>query len=153
MTLARGMLEPWGGLRFRAVEKPPVGTMIIKYADDKKSARQALQALLSRPDCNTDTRKRIKQEIRNIQAGIRGEEFPPTRMQVHWGESRSWMVIHDLFNDPSVADAILDRIVRRAHFMELKGESMRKGAGEEKLIPVASDYHLVSAGWSVARNQ
>jgi DNA replication protein DnaC len=33
---------------------------------------------------------------------------------------------YDLFSDPTVADAILDRIVHRAHFMELKGESMRK---------------------------
>jgi DNA replication protein DnaC len=33
---------------------------------------------------------------------------------------------YDLFNDPTVADAILDRIVHRAHFMNLKGESMRK---------------------------
>ena len=33
---------------------------------------------------------------------------------------------YDLFNDPTVADAILDRIVHRAHFIELKGESMRK---------------------------
>lgn len=33
---------------------------------------------------------------------------------------------YDLFNDPTVADAILDRIVHRAHFMALKGESMRK---------------------------
>lgn len=33
---------------------------------------------------------------------------------------------YDLFNDPTVADAILDRIVHRAHFMSLKGESMRK---------------------------
>lgn len=36
---------------------------------------------------------------------------------------------YDLFNDPTVADAILDRIVHRAHFMELKGESMRKVRG------------------------
>lgn len=35
---------------------------------------------------------------------------------------------YDLFNDPTVADAILDRIVHRAHFIELKGESMRKSA-------------------------
>ena len=33
---------------------------------------------------------------------------------------------YDLFNDPTVADAILDRIVHRSHFIELKGESMRK---------------------------
>jgi hypothetical protein len=48
--------------------------MIIKEADDKKNSIRALQALLSRPDCGADTRKRIEQEIRNIQAGIRGEE-------------------------------------------------------------------------------
>lgn len=40
-------------------------------------------------------------------------QFPPDR----------W---YDLFNDPTVADAILDRIVHRAHRIELKGESMRK---------------------------
>jgi len=33
---------------------------------------------------------------------------------------------YELFNDPTVADAILDRIVHRAHFLALKGESMRK---------------------------
>jgi DNA replication protein DnaC len=38
---------------------------------------------------------------------------------------------YDLFNDPTVADAILDRIVHRAHFMELKGESMRKLRGKK----------------------
>lgn len=35
----------------------------------------------------------------------------------------SW---YDLFVDPTIADAILDRIVHRAHPLELKGESMRK---------------------------
>ena len=33
---------------------------------------------------------------------------------------------HDLFPDPSLADAILDRIVHGAHIMTLTGESMRK---------------------------
>ncbi|WP_270698502.1 ATP-binding protein [Aeromonas sp. QDB05] len=33
---------------------------------------------------------------------------------------------YDLFNDPTIADAILDRIVHRAHVIELKGESIRK---------------------------
>jgi len=35
----------------------------------------------------------------------------------------SW---HDLIGDPTVADAILDRLVHNAHKIELKGESMRK---------------------------
>lgn len=38
---------------------------------------------------------------------------------------------YDLFNDPTVADAVLDRIVHRAHFLELKGESMRKVKGKD----------------------
>ena len=33
---------------------------------------------------------------------------------------------YDLFNDTTIADAVLDRIVHRANLIELKGESMRK---------------------------
>ena len=37
--------------------------------------------------------------------------------------SSSW---YDMVGDPTVADAILDRIVHSAHTIELSGESMRK---------------------------
>ena len=33
---------------------------------------------------------------------------------------------HAMFNDPTLADAILDRVVHQAHRINLKGESMRK---------------------------
>ncbi|MFO1256807.1 MAG: IS21-like element helper ATPase IstB [Gammaproteobacteria bacterium] len=33
---------------------------------------------------------------------------------------------YDLFNDPTIADAVLDRIVHQAHFLQLHGESLRK---------------------------
>lgn len=33
---------------------------------------------------------------------------------------------HDFIGEPTLADAILDRLVHRAHHIELKGESMRK---------------------------
>ena len=33
---------------------------------------------------------------------------------------------HGFFPDPTLADAILDRIVHQAHRLALKGESMRK---------------------------
>lgn len=36
---------------------------------------------------------------------------------------KSW---YEMINNPTVADAILDRIVHNSHQMELKGESMRK---------------------------
>jgi DNA replication protein len=33
---------------------------------------------------------------------------------------------HDLIGDPTLADAILDRIVHNAHRLKLKGDSLRK---------------------------
>lgn len=39
---------------------------------------------------------------------------------------------HDLIADPTVADAVLDRIVHNAHRIELKGESMRR----QKVQPI-----------------
>lgn len=70
--------------------------MIIKNADDKKLQISTLQDLQGRSDCSSETRKRIEQEIRNIQAGIKGEDEAAYEMKVHWGESKNWMVIHDL---------------------------------------------------------
>jgi DNA replication protein DnaC len=43
----------------------------------------------------------------------------------------SW---HDLFPDPTLADAILDRIIHNAHKINLEGESMRKSIGEHELL-------------------
>lgn len=42
---------------------------------------------------------------------------------------------HDLIADPTVADAILDRLVHNAHRIELQGDSMRK----QKAAPVLTD--------------
>jgi DNA replication protein DnaC len=33
---------------------------------------------------------------------------------------------HEYLNDPTLADAILDRIVHQSHKIKLKGESLRK---------------------------
>ncbi len=41
---------------------------------------------------------------------------------------------HDVIGDPTLADAILDRLVHNAHRLELAGESMRKlKAGRKRL--------------------
>lgn len=85
--------------------------MIIKEADDKKSSIQALQALLSHPDCSADIHKRIEQEIRNIQAGARGEEEAAYEMKVHWGESKNWMVLHDLRIEHGELAAQIDHLI------------------------------------------
>ena len=41
---------------------------------------------------------------------------------------------YDLFGDPTIADAILDRIVHRSHSINLKGESMRKVRADRKSV-------------------
>ena len=33
---------------------------------------------------------------------------------------------HEVIGDPTLGDAILDRVIHRAHRIELKGESLRK---------------------------
>lgn len=40
---------------------------------------------------------------------------------------------HDVIGDPTLADAILDRVVHNAHRIELKGESLRRRRSERSL--------------------
>jgi DNA replication protein DnaC len=42
------------------------------------------------------------------------------------GSSRSRIRWHEVIADPTLGDAILDRIVHRAHRIELKGPSLRR---------------------------
>ncbi len=85
--------------------------MIIKEADDKARDIETLQALAARPDANAETRKRIEQEIRNIQAGVRGEQEAAYEMKVHYGESRNWALIHDLRIEHGGLFAQIDHLV------------------------------------------
>jgi DNA replication protein DnaC len=39
---------------------------------------------------------------------------------------------HDVIADPTLGDAILDRIIHNAHRIELKGDSLRRRTGEKK---------------------
>ena len=41
---------------------------------------------------------------------------------------------YDYINEPTVADAIMDRLVHSAHRIELKGESMRKNKGKPQTV-------------------
>ncbi len=85
--------------------------MIIKQSDDKQSQLLTLQSLLSHPLADSNTKKRIEQEIRNIQAGIRGEEEAAYEMKVHFGESKNWMVIHDLRIEHGDLVAQIDHLI------------------------------------------
>lgn len=70
--------------------------MIIKHADSKQNDIVILQSLLNHPQANADTKTRIEREIRNIQAGIKGEQEAAYEMKVHYENSKNWMVLHDL---------------------------------------------------------
>ena len=70
--------------------------MLLKPADDKNTDLQALQALSQRPDATAEQRKRIEQEIRNIQSGLRGEAEAAYEIEFHYGKARNWASIHDL---------------------------------------------------------
>ena len=49
---------------------------------------------------------------------------------------------HELVGDPTLGDAILDRVVHRAHRIELKGPSLRKRHG---LSPSTGEENLTTA--------
>lgn len=70
--------------------------MLIKAADDKSKDIATLQLLAARLDASADTRKKIEQEIRNIQSGIKGEAEAAYEIEFYYGASKNWMVLHDL---------------------------------------------------------
>lgn len=70
--------------------------MIIKDASPRQKDLEALRALLQYPAIGADTQRKIEQEIRNIQAGERGESEAAYEIGFHYGESRNWAIIHDL---------------------------------------------------------
>lgn len=41
---------------------------------------------------------------------------------------------HEVIGDPTIADAVLDRLVHNAHRLQLKGESLRKRAASASLL-------------------
>jgi DNA replication protein DnaC len=45
---------------------------------------------------------------------------------------------HDVIGDPTLADAILDRLVHNAHRLVLKGESMRKISAQRDRLDAAT---------------
>ena len=70
--------------------------MLIKSADDKSKDLVILQSFLTRPDLTIDAKKRIEQEIKNINAGLKGEREAAYEMNFHYETSKNWALIHDL---------------------------------------------------------
>ena len=70
--------------------------MLIKAADDRQADLDALADLLTRPDVNGATRKRIDQEIRTIRAGVKGERDAAYEIDFFCRDRPNWAVLHDL---------------------------------------------------------
>lgn len=70
--------------------------MIIKNADDRTSHINILNSFLSRHDVTTQTKKLIEREIKNIQAGVKGEKEAAYEIGFHFGQSKNWAILHDL---------------------------------------------------------
>jgi DNA replication protein DnaC len=56
----------------------------------------------------------------------RGSTIVTSQLPVgHW---------HEIIGDPTIADAVLDRLVHNAHRLALKGESLRKVAAKRQKL-------------------
>ena len=70
--------------------------MQIKAADGREADVQALTELVARPDVGGATRRRIELELRQIQAGVRGEREAAYEIEFHLRDNPNRMTIHDL---------------------------------------------------------
>ena len=66
--------------------------MIIKTAEDKESDIATLKGLLMRSDVTANIKQRIDQEIKNIQAGLKGEREAAYEMEFTYGPDRKSVV-------------------------------------------------------------
>jgi len=69
-------------------------------------------------------------EVLEDRAGLRSTVVASQLPVNHW---------HEAFGDPTVADAILDRLIHSAHRITLQGESMRKLLQGDDLTLAPSD--------------
>ncbi len=103
--------------------------MLIKQADDKTRDIQALTELSSRTDATPEIRQRIEQEIRNIRAGQKGEAEAAYEMEFHYGDSKNWMLIHDLRLECAGRAAQIDHLLINRFLEIYVCESKRFGEG------------------------
>ena len=85
--------------------------MLLKTADDKSGAIQALEALLGRADVDARQRRAIPDEIWAIRLGSRAEADAAYQLDFDLRDSRHWVVIHDLRIDLDGRVAQIDHLV------------------------------------------
>lgn len=94
--------------------------MIIKPFNEHNAnaAIQELESLLALPSLNQNTQNKITQEIKKIRSGLTGEKEAAYQLDFHWGQSKNWMVIHDLHIEYNGLSAQIDHLIIN-RFMEI----------------------------------
>lgn len=70
--------------------------MILKEQDDRIADVEALNRPLKHPQMDERSRRRIKEQIRNLESGDLGESQAAYLLKVNFGLSPNWMIINDL---------------------------------------------------------
>ena len=103
--------------------------MIIKQAEDRNRDVEALNLLLAMPNIGADTKNKITQEIKKIQSGKKGEDEAAYNINFHWGDSKNWMIIHDLRLEYGGHVAQIDHLLLNRFLDIYVLESKRFGEG------------------------
>ncbi len=85
--------------------------MIIKNADDKSAQINTLNSFVLRNDVSNNAKKLIEREIKNIQAGIKGEKEAAYEIEFYFGQSKNWIVLHDLRFESEGRVAQIDHLI------------------------------------------
>ena len=87
--------------------------MLIKEIDerDRKCDLTELKALLQLPHVSPYTKEQIKQTIRNIQSGLKGEKDAAYHINFYYENHKNWAVIHDLRLEVDGHSAQIDHLL------------------------------------------
>jgi hypothetical protein len=84
--------------------------MIIKEIDPKREEKEKLRELL-KGQLSEKQRFLIERQLRNIEAGVRGEKDSAYFVDFYFGKSKNWAVIHDLRIEYNGQVAQIDHLV------------------------------------------
>ncbi len=103
--------------------------MIVKEADDRRRDIRALENLLALDPGDMERQYRIGDQLRNLAAGAKQERDAAHLMQLHYGNSRDWAVIHDLRIEHAGDVAQIDHLLinRLLEFWICESKSVAQG--------------------------
>jgi hypothetical protein len=103
--------------------------LLIKSFEGRQGDIVALERLLDRPDVPSATQTRIEAEIRQIHAGEQGERDAAYLIDLNFGRSPNWAVIHDLRFEVDGHAAQIDHVIinRLAQLWLLEGKHFAEG--------------------------